>query len=1035
MSGLDAFLASLRERGVRLWVEGDRLKLRAPNGVLEPALTAAISQRKAEILALLRPAPVAEITPVPAQDSYPVSAAQRRLWVLAQFPAAATAYNIPLHQELEGPLDRAAFDAAVAGAVERHQSLRTTFAVIDGEPRQVVHGRLAVPVDFRDLSRHEDAAALVRTLGQRHAGAPFDLTAGPLLRVALLRLAPRRHVLLLTISHLIADGVSLGVLARDLSRLYLAAAQGQPDDLPALGFGYPAFAAWQERLLAGEAMAPHRAFWHAELGGAIPVLELPTDFARPPVPNFRGGELSFTLEPALLEAAQAFCTRRNASLFMFLHATLKALLFAYSGQDDITIGCAVAGRDQAALADQVGLYLNTLALRSRLDGAQSFERFFAEIVEATKQAFDHRDYPFDRLVDELAIARDPSRSPLFDVMLVLQNQDEPGLGLDGIRAHPVFEHPGTSKFDLTFSFKASPVGLVLGIEYSTDLFRAARIRRMGGHVRTLIGSILENPAEAIGRLNILPPEEAQALNAFAGPVAASDAEATVVAHFERFAAAAPDRIALVRPAEADPDRAEPGRPKSDRIESDRAEPDWAEAGRATMSYGELNRRANSLAHRLRELGVATGRLAAIYLEPSLNTVVAILGVLKAGGAYVPLDTRHPAERIRFILDDCSPDVVITRGDLAAGLPETSARQVWLDRDGDPAATDEARNPADRAGPGDLAYVIYTSGSTGRPKGVLVTHRNVARLFSATEDWFRFGPDDVWTLFHSYAFDFSVWELWGALLFGGRLGRTVALDDPVAGGVPPAARRRTRDRAQPDAVGIPPARRVGRPGAHPAAARAALGDLRRRGPRLRRAAPVGRAPRRQPAAAGQHVRDHRDHRARHLAPDHRGGPRRTRQPDRPTDPRPWDSAARPADAARSDRRARRDLRARRRRGGRLSEPARTDRAALRARSLRRPMRVCTGRAISAATAMTAISNISAGSTASCRSAATGSSRARSRRHWPAIRVSPRRWWTCAAIRIPTGTPTGASWPGMSRRHTARWRPPNCAAGSGFACPTT
>jgi amino acid adenylation domain-containing protein len=748
VSGIDAFLASLRERGVRLWVEGERLKLRAPEGVLEPALTAAISARKSEILALLRPVPADTITPVPVQDSYPVSAAQRRLWVLGQFPAAATAYNIPLHQMLDGPLDLAALETALARAVERHESLRTTFAVIDGEPRQVVHARLAVPLEFRDLSEHDDAAAQVRMLGQRHAGAPFSLATGPLLRVALLRLAPERHVLLLTISHLIADGVSLGVLARDLSQLYVAAREQRPDDLPPLAFGYPAFAAWQDRVLAGAAMAPQRAFWHARFGGELPVLELPTDFARPPLPSFRGGEMSFTLEPALLAAVQEFCSRRNASLFMFLHAMLKTLLFAYTGQAGMTIGCAVAGRDPTALADQVGLYLNTLALRSRLDAEQPFEQFFADIVEETKQAFDHREYPFDRLVDELDIARDPSRSPLFDVMLVLQNQDEPGLGLAGVRARPVFEHPGSAKFDLTFSFKASAFGLVLGIEYSTDLFRAERIHRMGGHVRTLIGSILNDPAQAVGRLNILPREEAQRLDAFGGPTGTSDAPETIVARFGRVAAAAPERIALVRLAET--------------------EAGGSACSRSTMSYGELDRSASALAHQLRGLGMGAGRLAAIYLEPSLETVVAILGVLKAGGAYVPLDTRHPADRIEYILGDCAPDVVITVSGLAATLPETAARQVRLDDAADDPAVEGARNFAEPVGQDDLAYVIYTSGSTGRPKGVLVTHRNVARLFSATDDWFHFAPDDVWTLFHSCAFDFSVWELFGALLSGGRL---------------------------------------------------------------------------------------------------------------------------------------------------------------------------------------------------------------------------------------------------------------------------
>jgi amino acid adenylation domain-containing protein len=495
-------------------------------------------------------------------------------------------------------------------------------------------------------------------------------------------------------------------------------------------------------------MTVHRRYWQAHLGGELPVLELPGDRPRPPRRSFRGRELSFTLAAERLQALQAFCHARNASLFMGLHALLKVLLFRHTGQDDIIVGCAVAGRDHPDLGGQIGFYLNTLALRTAVDAEAPFERFFAEVAQTTREAFDHQSYPFDQLVGELDLPRDPSRFPLFDVMLVLQSQDEPGLQFDGVCARPVFEHPETSKFDLTFCFKALPQGLILGLEYNTDLYDAPRMERMGRQFLRLVDSVLADPCVALGRLELLPEDERRRLASFNPRQPACGALPGVVECFEQQAARAPDRIALVWPGDA-----QAGNP--------------ALRERAELSYGELNCRANRLARRLLRLGIGRGERVGLYLERSPDVVVGVLGVLKAGAAYVPLDIGHPQARIAAVLADAAPAALVSRRRLAEGLQSAPGQLVVLDEIDSDAAGPCADLPL-QAGARDLAYVIYTSGSTGQPKGVMVEHGNLSRLFAATGPWFGFGANDIGTLFHSHAFDFSVWEMWAALMYGGRL---------------------------------------------------------------------------------------------------------------------------------------------------------------------------------------------------------------------------------------------------------------------------
>jgi amino acid adenylation domain-containing protein len=747
---LEAFLSELRELGVKLWVDGDKLKFRAPDGVLHPGLTDGLRARKPEILALLRPQPVEPIPPLPAQEHYALSAAQRRLWVLAQMPGACAAYNIPLHQSLEGPLDRTVLEAAFARLVERHESLRTTFVSIEGEPRQVVHPRMRVPIEFRDLRGTADAEEVVRQLGQDAARTPFDLAKGPLLRVVLLKLAEQRHVLLFTISHIIADGLSLAVLARDLSRLYRSIRRGETDGLPRLGIGYAAYASWQNRLFDSEVMVVHRRYWRDMLAGELPILDLPTDHPRPPIQSFRGRELSFALPAEQLEALQAFCNSRNATLFMLLHAILKVLLHAYTGQEDIIIGCPVAGREHPDLADQIGFYLNVLPLRSRLRPQATFEEFLREIVQATRQSFDHQVYPFDQLVGELNVARDLSRSPLFDVMLILQNQEESGLDFDGIEACPIFEHPGTSKCDLTFCFKALPHGLILAIEYDSDLFRTERIERMGRHFMGLAASVLANPRETVGRLNLLTAaERRQLLDHFNRTASPYPRDRTVVELFDAAVARTPEAVAAV-------------------------------CGGDCLTFGELQARADRLARFLLARGVQPMGAVGLCVGRSLEMLVGLLGILKAGAAYVPLDPTFPPDRLAYIVKNAGADWVVTRAQTRDHLPHRGDNRIDLDADRDEIARCPERGPLPSLDPRSLAYVIYTSGSTGRPKGIEISHGSLVNLLLAMARAPGLLQHDVLLAVTTVSFDIAALELYLPLIENARL--VLAGDADVVDGV-------------------------------------------------------------------------------------------------------------------------------------------------------------------------------------------------------------------------------------------------------------
>ncbi|MET0399653.1 MAG: amino acid adenylation domain-containing protein [Longimicrobiaceae bacterium] len=679
------------------------------------------------------------LLPVPRDGDVPLSFAQQRLWFIDQLQPGSTAYNVPAALRLRGALDARALRRALAATVRRHEVLRTVLAVRDGEPVQDIRpaGPLPFPVvDLAALPPERSEAEAVR-LAAREAARPFDLARGPLLRATLLKLDREDHAALFTMHHVVSDAWSMEVLTRELSASYAALRRGEEPRLPQLPVQYADYAAWQRRWLSGAVLEAQLGWWRERLAGAPPTLDLPADGRRRPGGSVPAGARPLVLGAGASRTLRCTARREGVTPFMAILAAWQLLLARYSGEEDVVVGSPIAGRTRAETEGLIGFFVNTLALRTDLSGDPTFRELLGRVRETTLGAFQHQDVPFERLVEELAPERSLSHTPLFQVAFTFETAAGAGgaLRLEGVETSPLAHGPEAAKFDLSLGLVQEAEEIAGGIVYRTDLFEDATAGRMAGHLEAVLEALSADPQRRLSELSLLRESERAQLVA-ASAATAEHPRAAVHELFARRTERAPDAAAVVFEG-------------------------------STLAYSELERRANRLAHHLRRRGVGPEVRVAVCAERSAELVVALLAVLKAGGAYVPVDPAYPAERIAYLLEDSGCAIVLVQAELRDLLGEPSMEVIALE------AALEAEEGGDAApgvevSPENAAYVIYTSGSTGRPKGVVVTHGNVTRLFAATQAWFGFGEHDAWTLFHSYAFDFSVWEIWGALLHGGRL---------------------------------------------------------------------------------------------------------------------------------------------------------------------------------------------------------------------------------------------------------------------------
>ncbi|ATB40791.1 non-ribosomal peptide synthetase [Cystobacter fuscus] len=742
-------LGTLAAKGVRLRVDGDSLRVEAGKAVLTPELRAELSARKGDILAFLRKhSPRDEAGSASAQalarpEVIPLSSGQERLWFLDRLSPGSPQYNVHLGIRVRGTLEGKALRRSLDELVRRHEVLRTSFPEVEGSPRQVIAppdtGVELTLVELPGLTEQEREEELQRRSDAlaRHC---FELAKGPLLRVTLVVLGADDFALFVTKHHIITDGWSLGVFVRELSALYAGFVRGQPAALPPVSMQFAEAALRERAWLAGDSGARERAYWKQRLTGLLP-LQLPVDHAVSTATSHRGATVPLSLSPALSEALRELASREGCSLFMVLFAAFSALLHRYSGQVDFGVGTVIANRGRVP-SELLGFIANTLVLRCDFSGGPSFSQWLARARGVVLEALDHQALPFSEVVQAVGAPRDGGLNPLVRACFTLENIPAPALELPGtswsfLKGAPDGSVEGTAKFELSLIMAAGDKGLVGMLEYSKELFEASTAERMVGHFQQLLESIVAHPEAPLSTLPLLTADERGMLLAeWHGPVIDVPAvcmHELVQAQVER----TPQAVAVV-------------------------------SGQRTLTYAELNRRANQLAHHLRRLGVRSEVRVGLCVERTEEIVIGLLAILKAGGAYVPLDPAYPKERLALILEDAQVPVLLTQQRLVSELPSTQARVVCLDTDWPTIGAESDGNLERTTAPEALAYLIYTSGSTGKPKGVMIEHRNaVAFLVWALR---VFSPRELaGTLAStSICFDLSVFELFTPLSCGAKV---------------------------------------------------------------------------------------------------------------------------------------------------------------------------------------------------------------------------------------------------------------------------
>ncbi|TGE21481.1 amino acid adenylation domain-containing protein [Hymenobacter aquaticus] len=740
-------------------LEGEQLKLIGETSNLRKELIDVIKARKGKIVDFLREATKQAVyQPIPVveqQASYPLSNAQQRLWVLSQFEGGSVAYNIVKGFYLQGTVNKVNLEKAFQATVQRHDSLRTVFREVEGEPRQLVLSEIGFALEHDNIEAVANKKERLEAELARLTNEPYDLTNGPLLKVKLVQLSATEFALFFGMHHIVSDGWSFGVIVQEVMAFYESLCKGEAGPAAPLAVQYKDYAAWMTTKLTGESGEKYRKFWMERLEESLDPLQLPTDFVRPENKGYKGALAKFSFNAALYQRMNSFCKESHVTLFSLLHATLNLLLYKYSGQKQLIVGTPVSGRSHYDLENQVGLYVNTLALKTSITPEQSFAAYLKETAQSTLQAFEHQDYPFDKLVEELNLVRDPSRNPLFDVMIVLQNTAfgdgsiqmtkqygfrllelndyfADGAGLESI-------HQG-AKFDLSFSFSTEAGNqFVLEIDYSTELFSEAKINRFFQAFLSLLQQAIAAPYQHVGELQLIQDaEKAKILTQFNVPIEGIDEASMISLLTESFRTRA-DEVAL--------------------ITKDK-----------TLTYRELNEQSDRLAVYLRsKLGTADNPFVGILMQRTAWTIVSVLGILKAGAAYVPVDPTYPQNRIDFILEDADPLLILSDTASSPLIPAIyEGRVINLNTEAATILATEGEMP----NAGDLrektSYLIYTSGSTGKPKGVQICHRNAIAFLKWCCVEFAHTPYELLYAATSYCFDLSVYEFFFPLIQGKKI---------------------------------------------------------------------------------------------------------------------------------------------------------------------------------------------------------------------------------------------------------------------------
>jgi len=744
MKTVHELLSYLESLNVKLWADGNRLRYKAPRGSLTDELRNQLRENKTEILMFLCKTKDSAssfpgaVRPVPRHGDMPLSFGQQRIWFFCQLEKETSVYNESFAFHLTGLLDMAVLEQSLTEIIRRHEVLRTIFPVTDGSPVQAIVPAQAASLSLVDMTGSPENEHEMQQLLTEETQRPFDLERGPLLRITLIRLGMTKHLLLVTMHHIIFDGWSMGIFNWELSVLYKAFSSGQPSPLPGLSVQYADFAHWQRQWLQVDGLQTEWNYWKQQLANAPPLLELPTDRPRPPVQTFQGCTERFQLCSELTQRLEYLGQQSGTTLFMTLLAAFATLLARYTNHDDIVIGSPIAGRNRIEIEPLIGFFANTLALRINLSGNPVFQDLLTRIREVAMGAYDHQKIPFEMLVAALRPERNLSTTPLFQAMFVLQNAPAAVPEFPGLTVTPAEVESGTVKRDLTLFMAKTGQGLRGAFKYNSDLFDMDTITRMTGHFQTLLEAIASDPDQRISDMPLLTgTEQHQMLVEWNDTKKDYPRNKCIHQLFEVQAEQTPDAIAVT-------------------FEDEK------------LTYSELNCRANQLAHHLQDLGVGPEVLVGICLERSLEMVIGLLGILKAGGAYVPLDPDHPRKRLAFMLKDTNAPILLTQKQLTEKLPAHESRVLFLDSDLTGTAEGNEENPVSETAGNNWVYVIYTSGSTGKPKGIPISHNALSNFLYSMQQQPGLTKQEILLAVTALSFDPAAFELFLPLVVGAQI---------------------------------------------------------------------------------------------------------------------------------------------------------------------------------------------------------------------------------------------------------------------------